>query len=139
MATNHAVRGKSAENKIRVRLKEICVSQKQAWDRLPDARAGSLTSAICDFMYIRDGVFWLIEAKETQNEGRLPHGNFDPAQIARMRMWSMAGAKTMVLIYHKTLDKWRTADINFFFDHREGGSWDLKGLPLLDLHEILKG
>lgn len=139
MATNHASRGKSAETKVRIRLKEICINQNQAWDRLPDARAGSLASAICDFMYINSGKFWLIEVKETKHEYRLVHGNFDPAQIARIRMWATAGANTMVLIYHSTLDKWRTENINFFFENREGGSWDLRHLPLLDLQDILKG
>lgn len=133
----YADRGKVAEGKVRARLAEICVRQDQAWDRLPDMRAGSKSAAICDFMYICKGVFWLIEVKQTKHPHRLPHGNFDPAQIARMRMWASAGAETLVIIYHSELDAWRAAPIRFFFENRDGGSWDLRHLPLMKLEDIL--
>lgn len=135
----YADRGKAAEGKVRARLAEICVRQDQAWDRLPDMRAGSKSAAICDFMYICKGVFWLIEVKETQHDYRLPHGNFDAAQVARMRMWDTAGAQTMVLIYHRKLDMWRYSPIKFFFENKDGGSWDLRHLPLMKLEDILSG
>lgn len=94
--------------------------------RLPDAHAGSMVATLCDFLFMQNGRLFLIECKSTKHEYRLPHGNVDAGQVARMRMWKFAGAKALVMIYHEALDLWRTEEVDFFLDRSTGGSWDFR-------------
>lgn len=125
-------RGKYAEDKVRAILKSQESLADFAFHRFPDAHAGSMVSAPADFMFMRDGTMTLLEVKEVAHDFRLPHKNFDPAQVARMRMWRAAGAKANVLIYSSTLQKWRYIGLSFFLNRptiaengRPIGSWDL--------------
>ena len=128
-----ANRGKLAEKKLKTYLESLAVSSSCAFLRLADAHAGSRTATLCDFIFMREGVLHMVECKSTMHEYRLPHGNVDPAQVAKMRMWKHAGAKAFVMIYHEKLDLWRAQEIDYFLV-REGGSWDLRGLPLADIN-----
>ena len=133
----HADRGKTGEKKVKDRLETLSKRIDTVNYRPPDLRGGFKREALTDFLLLRQGVLTLIEVKETEHEYRLRHEHFGTPQVARMRMWQRAGANALVLIYHSTLDKWRGLDIEFFVD-RVGGSWDLRGVELKDLEEILR-
>lgn len=122
MAAN---RGKSAEDKLKKYLTERGTRTDFTWSRWPDAHAGSLQVALSDFIFMQKGKLYLLECKSTLHEYRLPHGNFDTGQVARMRMWQLAGATSFVMLYHEKLDAWRSRPIEYF-NTREGGSWDLR-------------
>ena len=77
-------------------------------------------------MFLHAGKLRLIEVKEVNHYFRLPHKNFSPDQVARMRNWQAAGASALVLIYFEPLKLWRILDVRNFLV-RTGGSWDLSG------------
>ena len=131
-----ANRGKVAEKEVKRRLEQLSVNSEIAAYRLPDARAGSFTPTLADFLVVQRGEMCLLEIKETQHDYRLPHANFGKDQVARMQRFQLAGAKAYVLVYHSTLKKWRKARLDYFQD-RQGGSWDLRDLPLWELKDIL--
>lgn len=120
-----ASRGKSAEATVSAVLSEIARQKRFAFDRLADARAGSRTAAIADFLCTLDGKMIFIEVKEVEHAYRLPHKNFDKDQVARMRRFKMAGATAIVVVHFKTIKLWRGADIDYFRE-RIGGSWDMR-------------
>lgn len=121
-----ANRGKKAEKLLRSHMETLASASVVAAYRLPDAHAGSMVATLCDFLFMRKGQLFLVECKSTKHPYRLPHGNVDPAQVARMRVWKLAGAKALVMIYHETLDQWRVEEIDFFLDRSTGGSWDFR-------------
>jgi penicillin-binding protein-related factor A (putative recombinase) len=129
-------RGKTAESLVRARLETLCQKAAATFLRLPDAHAGSRAATLADFLYVREGTLYLIEVKETQHDYRLPHGNFEAGQVARMRRVKMAGGKALVVIYHSTLKLWRGYDIDRFAA-REGGSWDLRDTEPKSLLDLL--
>lgn len=120
-------RGKWAEGRVKLFLKKY-ESVSFTHHRFPDARAGSMVVSPCDFMFIRHGLLTLLEVKEVQHTFRLPHKNFSPDQVARMRAWHSAGARAYVLVAFRLSGMWRLAPIDFFL-HREGGSWDMTRFP----------
>lgn len=132
MATNYSNRGKEAEKLLKNYLEQLAVTSSCASHRLPDAHAGSLTAALCDFLFMQNGRLCLVECKETQHAFRLPHKNVDTGQIGRMRLWQFAGANAFVMIYHKPLQVWRSAPVDYFLS-REGGSWDMSSIPTTDI------
>jgi hypothetical protein len=137
MAVSPSSRGKVAEALLRKHLQSLCVSTDMAWHRLPDAHSGSLQATLADFFFINKGSFFLLECKEVAHTYRLPHGNFDPAQVARMRLFKLAGAGALVLVYSSTTKLWRGYDIDRFIE-RTGGSWDLRDQEPTTLQELLK-
>lgn len=122
----YANRGKYAERLLASHMGELSNSRSSAFQRLADAHAGSMTATLCDFLFIRSGVLHLVECKSTKHAYRLPYGNVDAAQIAKMRLWKFAGARAFVMIYHEGLGLWRTEDVDFFVDRSVGGSWDMR-------------
>jgi hypothetical protein len=118
-----ANRGKWAEGRVRDWLK-AAEKADTAFHRFPDAHAGSLVTTPSDFLTCRQGRLTLLEVKEVQHSTRLPHKNFAPDQIARMRMWKMAGAHTWVLVCHMPVKVWRCVPLDTFME-RTGGSWVL--------------
>lgn len=82
-------------------------------------------TAISDPVYTRNG---LIEVKEVEHAFRLPHKNFSPDQVGRMRIRQLAGSEPLVLICHRPPERpvvWRAPEFEFF-QQREGGGWDLR-------------
>ena len=132
-----ADRGKGAEDAVKASLAKLSEQGHTVFLRLPDARAGSFQKALCDFVLLHKGVLHLLEVKEVAHDYRLPHGNFDAGQVAKMRRWKLAGAEAFVLVHHSTTQRWRFADVDFFVE-RTGGSWDLRKLPECALVDILK-
>lgn len=137
MATSLANRGKKAEKLLHTHMQKLSDSSNAASFRLPDAHAGSLTATLCDFIFMRAGTLYLVECKSTKHNYRLPHGNVDTSQIAKMRMWKFAGAKAFVMIYHETLDQWRSAEVEYFLN-RDGGSWDLREIEIGSLEKAFE-
>ena len=123
-------RGKWAEGRVRLFLKGQEASQDAAFHRFPDARAGSMQVTPCDFMFIKAGKLYLIEVKEVDHACRLPHKNFSPDKVARMRMWQLAGATCNVVIYFEPTKLWLVVDLRVFLT-REGGSWNFSGNAML--------
>lgn len=124
--------GKAAEDSLSNLLKSWESRQAVAWHRIPDARAGSMKVALADFFVLCKGESVLLEVKEVDHEFRLPHKNFTVDQVARMRRFNMAGAKSLVLVHFTKTGLWRAAAPEWFIS-REGGSWDLSTLPAAPL------
>lgn len=131
-----ANRGKVAENLVKARLATLSKSASFVSYRPPDARAGIRQEALSDFVTLNNGRLTLIEVKEVQHDFRLPHGNVNPAQVARMRAWQLAGAESIFLVYHSTARTWRRLNADQLVD-RVGGSYDLRNIPTHTLEEVL--
>ena len=130
-------RGKDAEGLLRKHLQTLCTSTSKAYYRLPDAHSGSLQPTLADFFYLDQGKFTLLECKEVAHDFRLPHSNFDAAQVARMRLFQLAGAGAVVVVYFSKIKLWRGYSIDRFVE-RIGGSWDLRDTEPTTLQELLK-
>lgn len=131
-------RGKSAEDLV----KKYCFNKAAkeatfAYYRYPDARGGSLVVVPADFMMMYKGTMTLLEVKEVQHDFRLPHGNFAKGQVARMRMWQVAGAKSWVVVRFMPNDVWRLAKVDWFLDN-EGGSWDMREFTEITLEDAME-
>lgn len=131
-------RGKSAEDLV----KKYCFNKATkeaafAYYRYPDARGGSLVVVPADFMMMYAGTMTLLEVKEVQHHYRLPHNNFSKGQVARMRMWQEAGAKSWVLVRFMPSALWRYVTVDFFLQDI-GGSWDLSAYPSVTLEEAME-
>lgn len=125
----HANRGKYAEGKFRDACKSFQVAEFN-YHRYPDAHGGSRVAAPADFMTLYKGTMNLVEVKETEQERRLPYGNFAPDQIARMRAWGLAGARGFVVVYHAKTKLYRLFDLLPFHDRDESrGSWFFEDPP----------
>lgn len=134
-----ANRGKVAEAKVRDYLKELeAQSVYFTFNRIGDAGAarGAFVAQAGDFQAFGWGKNWIIEVKETQHAYRLPHGNFGPEQVGKMRKRELAGSVPVVLIYHRNEKVWRCPSFSTFLS-REGGSWDLRDVKAQPLPELL--
>ena len=130
-----ANRGKYAEAAVKKQLASIN-RMDFAWHRFPDARAGSFTPTLADFLAVDCGRVRLLEVKEVAHDYRLPRPNFSADSRARMRMFQAAGSVCEVLVYFSTIKKWRYADLEYF-GTQTTGSWDMRDLPVINLKEIL--
>lgn len=130
-------RGKSAESKVRAALLKLSAQVGAVFYRLPDARSGSFQVTLADFLAVLWGVPALIEVKEVAHAYRLSYNNFNSSQVARQRLWKLAGAEGWVLVYHSTTGLWRCLDIEVFTDRSVGGSWDLRPYPAGSLIEVM--
>lgn len=129
-----ANRGKWAEGKVRVYLQSL-ETAKLAFHRFPDAHAGSLVATPADFLVCRSARLTLLEVKEVQHEYRLNHKNFALDQMARMRMWKLAGAEAYVAVCFMPSKTWRILDVDYFVN-REGASWDMRDIPTVPLSTL---
>lgn len=119
-----ANRGKYAEGQFRKVCKECEGKANFAFHRFPDAHSGSMVTAPADFQTLYAGRMRLIEVKETKETNRLPYNNFASDQVARMRMWALAGAESWVLVYHTETKLYRLFAAEQFLERQEGsGSW----------------
>ncbi len=140
MASSPANRGKEAEKLLVAYFTKLSVSATTAFFRLPDARSGSLAPTLSDFILAHDGQPYLVECKQTEHDFRLPHGNFGVDQVARMRMFQLAGFKSLVLIYHSKIQLWRGYNVERFTKRELGtGSWDLRDTKPKTLESLMFG
>jgi hypothetical protein len=138
-------RGKFAEGKVRDSLNTLAQQSDFNFMRLPDARAGSFVPTTADFLVGNRGIGWMLEVKEVAHEFRLPRYNYPTEQRSRVRMWEMAGFKSLVVVaflplkgaaYRADRAMWRSASLSYFTGD-DTSSWDMRGLPLLTLAEAL--
>ena len=132
-----ANRGKHAENLLKTYLTKLAKQADTVFYRLPDAHSGAFTPTLADFLLLNKGQLYLIECKQVNHTHRLPYSNFKDSQVARMRVWQLAGAQAVVLIYHTPLDAWRGLPLDHFLDRSQGGSWDLSAIPTVKLEDLI--
>ena len=125
MATNLRQKGKYAEGLVKKELARLSLQQSFAFYRLPDARSGSFTPTLSDFIVESKGVTTLLEVKEVNHEYRLPRPNFKLENRNRMRMFEMAGMNSLILVYFTPVKLWR-AERLIYFTGDETGSWDMR-------------
>jgi len=142
---SQGTRGKWAEGKVRDHLNIFAQQGNFNFMRLPDARAGSFVPTTADFLVGYKGQAWMLEVKEVQHEFRLPRYNYPTEQRSRVRMWEMAGFRSLVIVgflplkgavYRADRLMWRAASLNYFTGD-DTSSWDMRNLPLLTLTEAL--
>lgn len=127
-------RGKFAEKEVEKVLEQYNRTHLNfAYHRLPDARSARnfLKAQPADFMYWWDGVGGFIEVKETKHSSRLAKDKI--SQMPILKKFALAGARSLVIVFHSTLQQWRIAPLSFFVD--EVPSWDLSPLPTFDSAE----
>ncbi len=150
-------RGKYAEGKVKDELKKF--EERFAnftYNRIPDARAGSVVSVPGDFQafykFEESGMGtrptasynFLIEVKETTLPNRLPYQNFSVDGVARARKRQMAGGIVLVLVCCKPTKTWRLLPLSVFQARNPetpSGSWKLDVYPTFDqkqLYDVLK-
>lgn len=143
---SQGTRGKFAEGKVRDALNVLSQQSNFNFMRLPDARAGSFVPTTADFLVGNKGQAWMLEVKEVQHEFRLNRHNYPAEQRSRVRMWEMAGFKSLVVVgflplkgttYRADRQMWRAASLNYFTGD-DTSSWDMRDLPLLTLAEALQ-
>ncbi len=117
-------KGKYAEGQFKIICDKYAVKAAFAYMRLPDTHGGSKVPTIADFQTVYGGTLRMVEIKETKFSDRLPYGNFDSAQVARLKRWSLAGAHSWVIIYH-TEEKLYRLHPSYVFEGRDMtvGSW----------------
>lgn len=137
---NIASRGKWAESEFKKWAdKKSSACKDFAWLRYPDARAGSKVAAPSDFGAVYRGKPYVIEIKEVEHTHLLPKKNFAIEKINRMRKWMWAGSSALVIVYFKDAAVWRTAPLDWFFEHyKEKGAWDMREFPARTLIQILE-
>lgn len=119
-----ADRGKKLESDFAKVCKKYAEKIAFAWFRFPDAHAGSRKTSPADFQTAYSGRVRMVEVKETATEGRIPYANIKPDQIARMRLWGLAGVPGYVLICHTKSGTYRVLPTMYFFERDESkGSW----------------
>jgi hypothetical protein len=136
MAVNN---GTLAEGKVQ---KFLAAKSEQTasfcFERILDAKAagGRFRAQAGDFQAFSPGKNWLLEVKSVAHDFRLPHGNFEAGQRARMAKRALAGTICVVLFYSTTLKLWRLAPLSFF-SNLDGGSWDLRSFQATSLADCL--
>jgi hypothetical protein len=124
-------RGKWAEDQVRSWMKKRSDADARfAFNRYPDARAGSLQSAPSDFEASCRGTHFKVEVKEvkitTVATRRLPQANFSVDKVARMNKWRLAGDQCWVVVCHKgegRHQEWRLVPLDIFIT--PAPSWDV--------------
>lgn len=127
-------RGKWAEGKVGAWMKARNLADARfAFNRYPDARAGSLQTAPADFEATHRGTPYKIEVKEvtipeTRKSRILPEKNFSADKVGRMAKWQMAGDTCWVIICHLPMKEWRLVPLSVFQPPRPA-SWDVGAYP----------
>jgi hypothetical protein len=108
-----------------------------AYNRYPDARAGSLQSAPSDFeASLRGTGHFKVEVKEVKitaaSTRRVPEKNFSADKIARMWKWELAGDECWVVVCHRIegrggVQEWRLVPLRHF--REKAASWDVAAFP----------
>ena len=129
--SNAANRGKDAEGFVQDFLDEYDKQHARFdWRRNYDAHTagGRFPRQTGDFEYFLPWEYGVIEVKEVKNHDcRLPHKNYTPEKVAKVRKRVLAGGKSIVLVWFRLPNVWRISGIEQY-TKREGGSWDLSGL-----------
>lgn len=100
-------KGKRAEKKIAKHLKTISKNPDWWVHRLPDAGQcmGRLQKQPADYIVMYQGSAMLIEVKEETRPNKLARSRL--TQFPKMRLFEMAGGRSIFLIYHYNENLWR--------------------------------
>lgn len=136
MNTRHADRGKAAEKLVQDWLEARSQAQASfAYHRYPDARAarGTLPAQPADYLVSQPGKPVHLEVKECANALRLPKDKV--SQYGKLKMFSLAGFRTFVLIYRSALSDWVFLNELDLFEHEEcPASFPMSGLTSYPTH-----
>jgi hypothetical protein len=139
-----ANRGKTAEKKVKDALAELERTRMHfTYNRVQDAHSagGRFTPQAGDYQaFSLDGERsrnFILEVKELKHDYRLPHGSYSIDKVARVRKRQLAGTECLVLLYHSEAKRWRAVEFDVFLQ-REGGSWDLRDWPHVDMPTALQ-
>lgn len=128
-------RGKWAESKVRDWMKKRSDTDAHfAFNRYPDARAGSLQTAPSDFEASCRGLHYKVEVKEVtipaaRKSRIVPEKNFSADKVARMVKWQLAGDQCWVIVCHRPMDEWRLVPLDVFSVKPRPSSWDVLDWP----------
>ena len=105
-----------------------------SWHRLPDAKAarGFLAAQPADYVWWNLPHGGYLEVKACHHAYRLPKDKV--RQLPLLQKHALAGARSLVLVNHYLLGKWRVMHAS----QLEIGlpSWDLTSVPLFDSAEV---
>jgi len=124
-------RGKWAEGQVKKWMDARSKADARfAFNRYPDARAGSLQTAPSDFEASNHGVHFKVEVKEVtipaERKSRIvPEKNFSADKVARMVKWQLAGDQCWVIVCHRPMDEWRLVPLEVFATYPRPASWDV--------------
>jgi penicillin-binding protein-related factor A (putative recombinase) len=139
---SEANRGKVGEGKLDKEFKKLDLSLPNfTYERIYDARSsmGKMANPRCgDFVLYHQGRNLLLEVKEVAHDYRLPVGNFELDQRARMRKRQIAGSICGVIVYHSTTEVWRLMPLDWFGTLNKG-SWDFRNTRAYTMPDLLQG
>lgn len=144
-----AERGKDCETAVMKALKRWQEQdpKHREFNRLLDTRAAQriVKPAPADFDFYGNGMFGLIECKQTKHPYRLSKGNV--SQLPRMLKRYLAGGACGIVVYHSEERVYRGLSMAFLQGDSDKGSWDLRAVPavataseaLAQINVIFKG
>lgn len=114
----YADRGKWAESVVEAWLSaRSSASTPFAWHRFTDTRAARnyVQKQPSDYLVVDRGITTFLEVKETAQLHRFPKDKL--SQFGKLKMFDLARARVIVLIYRSSSDDWTTLDRVDLFDH----------------------
>lgn len=132
-------RGQNAQKLIKKALDDLKAADPLFdYDRLYDTRSTGgrfiIPEQPADYVFVYNGRAGALEVKETKEAHRLPKTSF--SQYPALQRRAMAGAVTVLAIYHTEEQVWRIIDPATMAPI-ERGSWDLREYPITELREAL--
>lgn len=116
--STYADRGKWAEGVVESWLDARSgASAPFAWHRFTDTRAARnfVAKQPSDYLVVDRGVTTFLEVKETAQLHRFPKDKL--SQFGKLKLFDLAKARVMVLIYRSASDDWTTLDRDDLFNH----------------------
>jgi hypothetical protein len=129
-----ANRGKAEEKEVHEFLKRLSASRADFdFLRLPDARSamGRVAAMPADFEAFTPSGHYLLEVKSSEHDYRLARDKV--TQLPMMRKRILAGGRSIVLVYHSMIKKWRRVNVGVL--DPTAPSWDLSTFAMYDSAE----
>jgi len=120
-------RGKKAEKIVETLLKNLNGGVGFSFFRMPDTRSARnyLAASPADFVYFSKASSGFLEVKSTTHTYRIAKDKI--SQLAVLKKFEMAGARSLILIHHSTEDVWRVTTPSALAS--DVPSWDLRDSP----------
>lgn len=117
-------RGKKAEKIVETLLKKLNCGAGFSFFRMPDTRSARnfLAASPADFIYFSTAMSGFLEVKSTTHSYRIAKDKI--SQLAVLKKFEMAGARSLILIHHSTEDVWRVVTPGAL--ESDVPSWDLR-------------
>lgn len=125
--------GKETERLVEKLLEAWNEDSRFSWHRLPDAKAarGFLAAQPADYVWWHLPHGGYLEVKACHHDYRLPKDKV--RQLPLLRKHALAGARSLVLVHHYLLGKWRIMHASQLAT--DVPSWDLRDIPLFNSAE----